>query len=37
LPWVSWAAGDLAVKLTIGVFLLAPFRALLWKMAPRAV
>jgi len=24
------------VKLTIGVFLLAPFRALLWKMAPRA-
>ncbi|MDX3936861.1 queuosine precursor transporter [Stenotrophomonas sp. TWI700] len=37
LPWVSWALGDLAVKLTIGVFLLAPFRALLWKMAPRAV
>ena len=36
LPWVSWALGDLAVKLTIGVFLLAPFRALLWKMAPRA-
>ena len=35
LPWVSWAAGDLAVKLAIGVFLLAPFRALLWKMAPR--
>ncbi len=34
LPWVSWAAGDLAVKLVIGVCLLAPFRALLWKMAP---
>lgn len=34
LPWVSWAFGDLAVKLAIGVFLLAPFRALLWKMAP---
>jgi uncharacterized PurR-regulated membrane protein YhhQ (DUF165 family) len=34
LPWVSWAAGDLAVKLAIGVCLLAPFRALLWKMAP---
>ena len=34
LPWVSWAAGDLAVKLLIGVCLLAPFRALLWKMAP---
>ncbi len=27
LPWVSWAAGDLAVKLAIGVCLLAPFRA----------
>ncbi|MCC7635753.1 queuosine precursor transporter [Stenotrophomonas rhizophila] len=35
LPWVSWAAGDLAVKLAIGVFLLVPFRALLWRMAPR--
>lgn len=34
LPWVSWAFGDLAVKLAIGVFLLVPFRALLWKMAP---
>ena len=34
LPWISWAAGDLAVKLAIGVCLLAPFRALLWKMAP---
>ncbi|WP_369977224.1 queuosine precursor transporter [Xanthomonas bundabergensis] len=36
LPWVSWAAGDLAVKLGIGVFLLAPFRALLWRTAPPA-
>lgn len=35
LPWVSWAAGDLAVKLGIGVFLLAPFRALLWRSAPQ--
>ncbi|HEY0333433.1 MAG TPA: queuosine precursor transporter [Stenotrophomonas sp.] len=34
LPWISWAAGDLAVKLGIGVCLLAPFRALLWKMSP---
>ena len=34
LPWMSWALGDLAVKLAIGVCLLAPFRALLWKMAP---
>ncbi|MGY4880869.1 VUT family protein [Xanthomonas citri pv. eucalyptorum] len=35
LPWVSWAAGDLAVKLGMGVFLLGPFRALLWRSAPR--
>ncbi|WP_250064203.1 VUT family protein [Stenotrophomonas mori] len=34
LPWISWGAGDLAVKLAIGLCLLAPFRALLWKMAP---
>lgn len=34
LPWITWALGDLAVKLAIGVCLLAPFRALLWKMAP---
>ncbi|KAF1014230.1 MAG: Queuosine precursor transporter [Stenotrophomonas maltophilia] len=34
LPWVSWVAGDLAVKLAMGICLLAPFRALLWKMAP---
>ncbi len=36
LPWVSWAAGDLAVKLGIGMFLLAPFRALLWRMGGEA-
>jgi len=34
LPWISWATGDLAVKLAMGLCLLAPFRALLWKMAP---
>lgn len=34
LPWMSWALGDLAVKLGIAVCLLAPFRALLWKTAP---
>ena len=34
LPWVSWAAGDLMVKLAIGVCLLAPFRVLLWRLAP---
>ncbi|MCD7097869.1 queuosine precursor transporter [Stenotrophomonas sp. MMGLT7] len=31
LPWVSWALGDLGVKLAMGVFLLAPFRALAWR------
>ncbi|MFT4249390.1 MAG: queuosine precursor transporter [Pseudomonas sp.] len=31
LPWISWATGDLAVKLAMGMVLLAPFRALLWK------
>ena len=34
LPWMTWALGDLAVKLSISLFLLAPFRAMLWKMAP---
>jgi uncharacterized PurR-regulated membrane protein YhhQ (DUF165 family) len=34
MPWISWALGDLAVKLAIALLLLAPFRALLWKMAP---
>lgn len=34
LPWPSWAAGDLAVKLGIAVLLLAPFRALLGRRAP---
>lgn len=33
LPWISWALGDLAVKLAIALCLLVPFRALLWKMA----
>ncbi|WDJ97656.1 VUT family protein [Xanthomonas campestris pv. incanae] len=36
LPWLSWAAGDLAVKLGMGVFLLGPFRALLWRGVPHA-
>lgn len=34
LPWVSWALGDLGVKLAIAACLLVPFRALLWRMAP---
>jgi len=36
LPWLSWMVGDWLVKLAVGLFLLAPFRALLWKMAPAA-
>lgn len=31
LPWVSWAAGDWGVKLGMGMVLLAPFRAFLWR------
>lgn len=30
LPWLSWAIGDLAVKLAVGVFMLLPFRLLMW-------
>ncbi|WP_434027022.1 queuosine precursor transporter [[Pseudomonas] boreopolis] len=33
LPWISWATGDLMVKLGMGLFLLAPFRALLRRRA----
>jgi len=29
LPWTSWAAGDLAVKLAIGITMLLPFRLLI--------
>jgi uncharacterized PurR-regulated membrane protein YhhQ (DUF165 family) len=29
LPWVTWAIGDLAVKLAVGVCLLLPFRLLI--------
>jgi len=34
LPWLGWMVGDWLVKLSVGIFLLAPFRALLWKIAP---
>lgn len=34
LPWVSWALGDLAVKLAIAICLLVPFRIALFKLAP---
>lgn len=29
LPWLTWAAGDLSVKLAVGVGLLLPFRLLM--------
>lgn len=32
-PWLSWAAGDLAVKLGVGVLLLLPFRLLIGRHA----
>ena len=35
LPWVTWALGDLGVKLAIGVLMLLPFRLLMGRfMAP---
>ena len=35
LPWLTWAAGDLAVKLGIGVLMLLPFRLLIGRsLAP---
>ncbi len=33
VPWVSWAFGDLGVKLLVGVFMLAPFRMFMWNLA----
>lgn len=33
LPWLTWMLGDLAVKLTVNLFMLAPFRALMWNLA----
>ena len=35
LPWISWAAGDLAVKLGIGVLMLLPFRLLIGRSLAR--
>lgn len=35
--WVSWALGDLTVKLLIGVFALIPYRMIAWKWAQPAV
>ncbi len=36
LPWVGWAAGDLAVKLGVGVLMLLPFRLLIGRSLARA-
>lgn len=36
-PWVTWALGDLAVKLLLGVALLLPFRLLIGRQAARSV
>lgn len=33
LPWITWALGDLGVKLVLGVCLLLPFRLLIGKVA----
>jgi uncharacterized PurR-regulated membrane protein YhhQ (DUF165 family) len=33
--WVSWALGDLAVKLAVALFMLAPYKALRRLLAPR--
>ena len=32
-PWLSWAAGDLGVKLAVGVLMLLPFRLLIGRKA----
>lgn len=32
-PWVTWALGDLAVKLVLGMLLLLPFRLLIGRRA----
>ena len=32
-PWVTWALGDLGVKLAVGLVLLLPFRLLTWRGA----
>ena len=35
LPWVTWALGDLGVKLVLGVCLLLPFRILMGQISER--
>ena len=36
LPWISWAVGDLGVKLLVGVCLLLPFRLMMGRAAKQA-
>lgn len=36
LPWITWAVGDLAVKLAVGVLMLLPFRLLIGRSLARA-
>jgi uncharacterized PurR-regulated membrane protein YhhQ (DUF165 family) len=35
LPWITWGAGDLAVKIAMALVCLAPYRALMSVFAPR--
>ena len=35
-PWLTWMAGDLAIKLAVNISMLAPFRALMWNPAKPA-
>ena len=32
-PWITWALGDLGVKLAVGVFMLLPFRLIIGRAA----
>ena len=36
LPWITWAVGDLAVKLAVGVLMLLPFRLLIGRSLAQA-
>ncbi len=36
MPWITLMYGDLAVKLSINILMLAPFRALMWNLAKPA-
>ena len=35
-PWITWALGDLVIKLALNLLMLAPFRALMWNLAKPA-